>query len=80
MVLKQDCKALKALIEATKYDKNRQGKTRKQPFRGGNKLIIIINKSLLGTDFRELFHPIRIIGILVIDKGQRYKYNFVVTI
>ena len=35
MVLKQDCKALKALIEATKYDKNRQEKARKQPFRGG---------------------------------------------
>ena len=80
MVLKQDCKALKALIEVTKYDKNRQEKARKKASCGGNKLIIIINKSLLGTVFRELFHPIRIIGILVIDKGQRYKYNHVVTI
>ncbi len=80
MVLKQDCKALKALIEATKYDKNRQEKRVNSLFEEGNKLIIIINKSLLGTDFRELFHPIRIIGILVIDKGQRYKYNLVVTI
>ena len=80
MVLKQDCKALKALIEATKYDKTRQEKRVNSLFEEGNKLIIIINKSLLGTDFRELFHPIRIIGILVIDKGQRYKYNLVVTI
>lgn len=80
MVLKQDCKALKALIEATKYDKNRQEKRVNSLFEEGNKLIIIINKSLLGTDFRELFHPIRIIGILEIDKGQRYKYNLVVTI
>ncbi len=80
MVLKQDCKALKALIEATKYDKNRQEKARKKASCVGNKLIIIINKSLLGTDFRELFHPIRKIGIFVIDKGQRYKYNLVVTI